>query len=216
MVARNRFVINGGLGVGTERWSVSLHFAGGDAGPVSGGPSLNAWCEVVAAGIDAQIQNVLGNYLSSVGTIDRLDAYEYGASGPALAAGSAPVVDCEGLVTASKPYQTCSVFTLRTGLAGASYRGRAYWPAIGSVINANGLFQSESTAGSTAARFSELLEFIAAASGSDPAFGPVVYSATRNLVTPVTSVEWDTVPDIQRRRADALIGVRTASPYPAI
>lgn len=213
MVARNRLVLSGSLGV-IEAWSVSMHFAGEGGDIIEDAAGLNNWCAGVATVLDGLITNALGNFLSTAGTITQVDAYAYGATGPAIAVGQSPVVDVNGGASAQLPYQTCSVFTLRTGLAGASFRGRSYWPAIGAEVGSNGEFQGDTTPGQTASRFAGLLEGIADAALFTAPFRPVVYSPTRDLVTPVTSVEWDTVPDIQRRRADAITGTRTASPYP--
>lgn len=213
MVARNRVVLSGTLAV-TETWSTSFHFTTPTGGVVSGSTSLQGWATDIAAGIQEAMGGNVLNFLSGEGRITQVDCYQYGATGPAVAVGSAQATAIAGSGSAKLPFQTCCVFTLRAAVAGASFRGRNYWPAIGATMTTTGLFALGSETIPTPQRFSELLAFIAGAAGEGIELEPVIYSPTRDLVTPVTSIEVDTVPDIQRRRADALVGARTNAPYP--
>ncbi len=207
MVARNRVTLNGTMG-NSETWSVSLHYATPEGSVLAGPTSLTEWAEAITADFFDLTNNQLGTFMSNQGRLTRVDTYQYGASGPAVAVGSSSVSNPSYSGEVRLPWQTCIVMSLKTAVAGASFRGRAYWPAPGGTMQSDGTFQGLESTTSVGVRFAQLLEFIGAAAGESVGLVPVVYSPTRNLITPVIAVEYDSVPDTQRRRADAVQGIR--------
>lgn len=210
MVARNRVVISGPIGSpAVERWSVSLHFALADGGAISGVPALSAWAVGIATVLDAGETDypIMTASMSQVVQADRVDVYEYGASGPAIAQAGA-TYSWSGTGSSYKPLSTATVYTLNTSVAGRSFRGRAYWPGVGINIQATGKW---GVSAGTAAEFAEMLTDIEAAA-PDPLIQSVVYSPTRNLVTPVTSIRVGDAPDTQRRRDDGIAETYQTAP----
>lgn len=141
--------------------------------------------------------------------------YAYDASGPAVAVGSSDGANIAGSGTATKPYQTACVISLRTALAGASRRGRLYWPALGASISGNRL-QSPTDEATVAGNWRDFMEDVITNWGLT-ALGlrPVVVSETLATVTPVTNVLVGDVLDTQRRRRDEMPEVYSSVPYPA-
>lgn len=213
MVARNRVTINGLMG-NSETWSVSLNYATPEGSVLAGSQTLTEWAQAIADDWFDVTSNALGTMVSNQGRAVRIDTYQYGQSGPAVAVGSAVVQQPAYSGDARLPWQTCMVFSLRCAQVGARYRGRSYWPAPGATVASDGTFVGTVGPPSPALRFGQLLEFIGAAAGESVGLVPHVYSPTYNLMTPVIAVEVDSVPDIQRRRADAIQGTRTRVAYP--
>lgn len=207
MVARNRVTLNGTMG-NSETWSISLHYATPEGAVLAGPQSLNDWADAITADWFDLTNNQLGTFMSNQGRLTRVDTYQYGATGPAVAVGSSSLAQPSYSGEVRLPWQTCVVMSLKTALAGASFRGRAYWPAPGGTMQSDGTFLGFDSATAPGPRFAQLLEFIGAAAGESVGLVPHVYSPTRNLITPVIAVETDTVPDTQRRRADAIVGIR--------
>lgn len=95
------------------------------------------------------------------------------------------------------PDQVCLVTTLQTGVSGRRNRGRMYWPANGlSVVSTSQFVLSDvqTLADDLAAAFRDL--------ASSSAGVPSVVSAVGSTVRPITAIKVDTIPDIQRRRAN--------------
>jgi len=202
MVARNRIVLTGRGGTSVnEPWSVGLHYALADGGAVSGQPALQAWAVGIATILEAGETDytALTSMMSEAMSINRVDVYEYGETGPAIAQGVAQF-SWSGTGTIRGPLSTCCVIRHDTAVVGRSFRGRTYWPAAGVTISTGGKL---SLVGGVATEFAELLNDIAGAS-PDPLTVPVVYSPTRNQVTSVTTVRAGDAPDTQRRRDDGL------------
>lgn len=101
------------------------------------------------------------------------------------------------------PAQCSAVVTLRTALAGASFRGRMYTPPISQAsIGSNGLII---TANVTTLVNAYGNAFVAlAADGGQSG----VWSNTKKTFTELTQVEVDSVIDTQRRRARKQVGSR--------
>ena len=113
------------------------------------------------------------------------------------------------------PYQTAMVFSLRTGIAGASGRGRLYWPATGTVITASTLRIQASNVTSALSGAKTYLSGINAAIETTlggAALG--VWSRTKVETYAVTSLQCGDVADVQRRRRDQLIESYSALTYP--
>lgn len=212
MVARNKVVLNGTM-IGGEIWSTGITYAGPGGEVIESAEGCQDWAEAVAALFPSIIANDLGNYLSTSAEVTGVTVYHYPASGPADALGTAPTPDSPGLTAITCPFQTSVVMSMRTASAGASFRGRNYWPALAADILSTGRIAT-GDATDLATRWTELLVAIAEASTLTPTPVPMIYSATRNLITPVTFVSVGDVPDTQRRRRNALVESYSSAPYP--
>lgn len=117
--------------------------------------------------------------------------------------------------SATKPYQTALVLSMRTGLVGHSNRGRLYWPALGAAIGANDLRIVDASCQQYAQQAYEWLTGIASAiSGSgilDTSLA--VISNTTGARSDVQYIEVGNVLDVQRRRRDKAVESRFR--YPA-
>jgi hypothetical protein len=113
------------------------------------------------------------------------------------------------------PYQTSWVTSLRTNLAGASGRGRLYWPATGTIIVAASLRPS---AGDTTSFLSGVKTYLAAIQAAVTSQVPdsilAVWSRTLGVTLGVDKIQAGDVLDVQRRRRDAAIENYTETPYP--
>lgn len=216
MVARNRVVISGqidaGGAAGTDEWSVGFHY-GAPGTVVEGQQALTDWANSIGNLLTETLNYVtLKTALTTRGSIRSVACYQYGASGPAVGVGAADFTVI-GTSAANKPAQCAVVATLNTGLAGRSYRGRAYWPMLGYAFLNSTLVLEQSTCSAIATAMAQLLTDIGQAAGDpQPALG--VYSATRDVMTPVTSISVGNVIDTQRRRRSELVETKQSSTYP--
>jgi hypothetical protein len=111
-----------------------------------------------------------------------------------------------GTGTGAVPTLTSMVQSLRTNSSGRSYRGRMYMPATGAGISGDGHFDNthcQNMATATAAYLVALGSAISAGPGGGDSVA-VVASFTKSLVTPITQVLVDNIPDVQHRREDKL------------
>jgi hypothetical protein len=105
--------------------------------------------------------------------------------------------------TTGLPQQCAEVITMRTALAGPSFRGRMYLPPV--TITALGAGGILVTANVTTILNAYANAFIALiADGGSPG----VWSDTHKTFTPITQVEVDNIIDTQRRRAKKQTGAR--------
>lgn len=146
--------------------------------------------------------------LSSGGNIQGARCYAYPSGGPSATyvgeyTAPSPLV---GSSSYHLPDQVCLVTTLLTGASGRRNRGRMYWPAPGlSVVSTSQfvLTDVQTLADDLAAAFRDL--------ASSDAGVPCVVSVVGSTSRPISSVKVDTIPDIQRRRANKLAPVGTYS-----
>lgn len=110
----------------------------------------------------------------------------------------------------SLPQEVAQVVTLRSGFAGASYRGRMYLPC-----NSSGALDTNGSC--TTAALSTMVTTISnafIAMNADVTYTSadvVVYSRKLHTTQAVVSIEMGTVFDVQRRRRNAAIEVRTSA-----
>lgn len=102
--------------------------------------------------------------------------------------------------------QTCLVASLRTITPGRTGRGRLYLPATGVVLGANCRVQA-STVTPVAKQVAQLLSAINNSSLGNVAVRTFVASTAGKR--PITSVQVDNRPDVQRRRADKILATET-------
>lgn len=204
MVARMRTIISGKLGVGgPEDWSVSLYWTLLGGGATDDVGELQGLADNV---YDAFATNtILMSWLGTGSTLSTVEAYSYGATGPAEIAATATGV-IGGTGTIALPPQCTAVISLLTGQPGQSFRGRAYWPNLTKTVDSS-LTLGSSPITALVTNFRDAVNDV-----SIGLFAPVelvVYSPTLDRVTPVTNVRAGSVCDTQRRRRDRLSEVYT-------
>lgn len=216
MVARNRVEIRGTLAT-EEVWSTGITMTGAGGEVVTDLAELQTWADNAAAfieGLDmpAELTDALGP--NTLADITEVAVQAYGAVGGITAQAVSTVDGVDGTGTVAHPPQVAMVFSGRTGLAGGSRRGRNYWPALGQSLNAVTARVSLTDRLALVAAWIDFVAAMADAADQGVLTGPVVYSPTLDLVTPVTSYQVGDVLDTQRRRRDALVEVYTSGAYP--
>lgn len=142
--------------------------------------------------------------LDTTQKVDKVTLYEYADSaGKASELGIVNPSGWNGTGTLVSPLQVCKVASLRTAKAGASYRGRQYFPgscealvagtALGDQGHVDTLGQLAANMGPEAA--SKIATNLAI---STLTWG--VFSPTKGVITPITSIVVDNKADTQRRR----------------
>lgn len=198
---------------GGEVWSVNPKFGGT---PVTSYEDLLSWAEAIEAQIGTgAVGAPLRNAMSSAASITGIRVEHIGANGRLAQAAevtlSTPLV---GAGTATKPFQTAMVFSLRTGRPGRSARGRLYWPALGTTISATTLRLEESVRD---AYLEAAVDFLTALQTAAPAGSTIalsVVSQTTGGNTQVTQIQVGDVLDTQRRRRDSAIELYSVLPFP--
>lgn len=212
MVERNLVNIDGRLGTsGAERFSIGLHYAFPQGGALTGTADVQQWCNAIAALWGGSGVTSLKAALGTSSAITGVRVYAYGATGPALLGAQAPVTTAgAGSGSPLHPFQIARCVTLQTGLASRRARGRFYWPAITHAVDpATGKAAPPTGFGEACVA---LINQIGLAAPSGDPLEPVVYSATANSVTEVTTVRVGDVLDTQRRRRDSLVEAYTLFP----
>lgn len=213
MVQHNRIVLSGTLG-SSETWSTSVAYIPSGLTPasyVTTQDELNAWATSCAATLIEANYPDLATALSAQGVITSVVAQKFRADNT-LERQSIPVTPTfDGSGTADQPYQSCVVFSMLTGIPGASYRGRNYWPGLGLNMTSTGRFSGTAPLAEDWA--SLLYDFGQEAPVGGPA-RPAIFSRTRDEVTAVTQIRCGDVPDTQRRRRDGLAENYAVQEYP--
>jgi len=113
------------------------------------------------------------------------------------------------------PFQTAMVTSLRTPLAGASGRGRLYWPATGTTLVATNLRASP---GDVTSILSSVKTYLTAIQASVTSQVPdsilAVWSRTLVTTLGVTRIQVGDILDVQRRRRDSQIENYQELAYP--
>ena len=180
------------------------------AAPLSSAVALQAWATAIAAYCVASLPVPLKQLMSTGTTLTNVKT-TFQQGNLQVAAGQASLATAAaGQGTATHPPQIAAVFSLITGLTGRSYRGRCYWPATGAALDAGGAFTSPLAA--LAAAFDTLIKIGVAQSSSAPPSGvAAVYSVTKDITTPLTSIRVGNGPDTQRRRKSRTESTGSAS-----
>lgn len=201
-----RCIINGTTPAPGEVWSVGLSYLS-DAEAV-GFTTLDAWAASISANISALAANTLVQALSNGGAITKIRVEERSDADETLVLAAERVLGAPktGANTPDKVLQAAICISLLTGQPGRSYRGRVYWPAWAFSPDAQLLFGVGSRTGWITAfkAINDLIE--AAALTADPLFEIELAVRSRLLhsSTRVQFVAIGSVPDVQRRRRDAL------------
>lgn len=200
---------------GGEAWSVNPIFDAFNAYEGVEASDMNALALAVRA---VSVPDSLKSLMSSGAQVTsfRVEG-RTGGNDLVLAAEAAPTSGAiSGTGIATKPYQTSVVASLLTGFAGASRRGRLYWPALGAGISGN-LRLNSPTAAATATDMSAYLRAIQTAISAQTKFAGsrlVVFSQKLGVKTPVTEISVGDVLDVQRRRRDRAVESRSTASYP--
>jgi hypothetical protein len=124
-------------------------------------------------------------------------------------------IPLNGSSSTPHPYQTSFVTSLRSGVAGASGRGRLYWPATGIPLGSADLRITSAAVTTTSAAIKTYLSGIQTAiDATFDGVGLVVWSRLQSAIHGVTSLQHGNVADVQRRRRDALVENYTTTTYP--
>lgn len=115
-----------------------------------------------------------------------------------------PLVGTSGAVRASS---SAMVFSLRTNTPGGSGRGRVYWPCLAGNLTAQlRLSASElTTALGEMATYLHAMEDALATAFPTIGFDLAVRSRTTHTTPHVNKIQVGDIPDVQRRRRDAMI-----------
>lgn len=121
-----------------------------------------------------------------------------------------------GTGSATKPYQTAVVFSLRTTFPGARGRGRLYWPAIGANMDGTTLRWQSTQQASCVTEMVTYLKAVGAAMATPlgfPAGALVVWSRASANLHLVNTLAAGDVFDTQRRRRDRAVESYTSAAY---
>nr|CRY97218.1 hypothetical protein [uncultured prokaryote] len=154
--------------------------------------------------------------LSNDQKLDTLSLYYYSTLPGSASFLHHKTISKSGTVAVYQPLQQALVVTTETDRSGSSYRGRFYLPATG-IVPTNGHLLSATALGQVATGgLQTIVNFMDALRASPAGDGSraVVYSPTKGLVTPITSMSIDNKFDVQRRRAMSQVGTRTTYPGP--
>lgn len=231
-MAHLQTVLNG-VSPGGEVWSTSLRWASaidGESpkiGPGVIGSYSAAELTTCATAITAQLTAAtlptrLKNGMSSALTLANVRVNQLADDGSLVTAGEAfygtPI---PGLTAAIRPLQSAFVTTLNYGAAyGRHYRGRFYWPAVGTTPNLDALVQVNQV--QRDAWLDDMQDFLAvlrAAVGTGLDVPPLtfrlmVFSPTTKQVCQVENISCDNLMDRQSRRQDAVIVQRSVQGLP--
>lgn len=195
-----KLVFSGSMANGAEQWAFGLWFDGYTDIGGGGANSYDGASEPVSPSYQSFRANLL-SMMPNTDSFDAIDSYYY-TGGVAVQHGKATFTHAGTSTNAAHPTQVGLVLTLRTSLATRRGRGRIYLPARANNLTTGSLFVTaapNAAVDSLATWFSSLVS---------AGITPVVVSQTGTLFTPITSVDCDAVPDIQRRRANRLTSPR--------
>lgn len=209
-----RVSIKGALPNG-EEWSINpVYSIGGDFGvPVSAGQAATIASAISAISVST---GLLGN-MSAGTTVTGARVEARSLAGVLEAQGEAvKTTPTAGTGVSPHPYQTSTVISLRTGLPGASGRGRLYWPSTGCQIDATSLRMASAQQTTMLSAAKTYLSAIEAAievtlTGVALAVWSRKGAGDLNLVN---QIQVGNVFDVQRRRRDALIENYSSVAYP--
>lgn len=121
--------------------------------------------------------------------------------------GELPLTPAGSSGTNSLPPQISEVLTLRTALAGPSYRGRIYLPPMNTSVMTTSSQLSQTIAQTVASAWADYLQDAPAATD----YGPIVWSKKGLFGSSVTQVEVGNTFDTQRRRRSSFVESRSSA-----
>lgn len=206
----------GGTLPGGEVWSINPVFSTLSSGGTPEDPqSLNEAASAVRQVIPA---TPLRNIMSSATLLNRVRMECRNAAGTLMTVGESAGGNNGGLQNPTKPFQTSLVFSLRTGLAGGSRRGRLYLPCLGGSISTSTLRLTSPTTTDLVGAMAGYLGDVQAAINAEleETYALAVRSPTLGTETAVTSIQVGDILDTQRRRRDKATEDIVEHSYPAV
>jgi len=197
-----------------EEWSVNpVYKIGGDFSvPVSSTQANTIALAIAAVAVPTALLALMNTTTTVTGA--RVEARTYAgaleAQGEAVRASSAV-----GTASNALPFQSALVCSLRTSRAGASGRGRLYWPATGAPLQSGTLRLSAAAVTSYLSSFKTYLSGISTAIDVTlDGVGLTVWSRKLLTSTPVNALQVGDVVDTQRRRRDQAIETYQTLTFP--
>lgn len=216
-MATNRVIFSGQL-FGSEEWSCGFSYASPSGGIIDDYEALTSWgLSVGALNAGSVLPASLRQLLTTAGTIRVIRLEARSSTGKLIQAGEwTPAAPIAGSGAPSKTFQSALVLGIRTGRPGRSYRGRAFWPALGAVTsNITGRISTPSTA-TIASETAKFLADVGRAVPGPEVLVPYVESRTLRVATRATSIDVGDVLDVMRRRRDKLTEQRVDAIIPQL
>jgi len=198
---------------GGEEWSVNPCFTLADTGTSVTFDQLNTIVTAINS-ISIPTGLRLMQSTSTTHTGCRVEARKLTGELEALAEGNRGAA-IAGTGTSAHSYQTSLVLSLRTAQAGATGRGRMYWPATGLIVTAASLRPSFADVTSFLSASKTYLAAISAAIAPTLGAAPlIVWSRSTGGRYLVNRMLMGDVLDVQRRRRDATVETYQSLVYP--
>lgn len=197
---------------GGEVWSVNPCFTSTEDLPASYEDLITIATAINAISVPAGLLATMNSNCHVTGV--RLESRSL--SGDLVAVYEAPRGTVQtGSGTSVHPFQTALVLSLRTANAGASGRGRLYWPATGVALTPSTMRVTNSVLTSFRTDAASYLTSIKGAIDvTVPVSQLVVWSRLNSIGYAVNRISAGDVPDVQRRRRDSLAEVVVTASYP--
>ena len=198
-----------------EEWSVNpVYSVGGDFGaPVSATQAQTIATAIAAVVVPTGLLTMNATSVTFSGC--RVEARGLDGTLESLAEAVKAVPSAGTVATNAHTFQTAIVSSLRTGLPGASGRGRLYWPATGLALTTSTLRPAAATITGILSSVKTYLSGVQSA--IDVTLDGValcVWSRTGNSLAVVNNLQMGDVVDIQRRRRDVLVEGYQSLAYP--
>lgn len=196
-----------GTRVGAEEWNTGFWVT---APSPTTQLDLDTWLTGVQGFVNTWWAAVLSR--ASAGTAPsavRARWYEGGDLTATLSA-ERPLTTTPGSSGTTHPYQVSVVASLRTSVPSRTTRGRMYLPLDGTLMSTGGQYAAAAITAVNTPTATLLTSVNGTTIGGLPTT-VVVASHVTGLVQYVTRVVMDTIPDIQRRRANALLAASVSS-----
>jgi hypothetical protein len=198
---------------GGEEWSVNPCFTLDDTGTTVTYDQLNTVVSAInSISIPTSVRLMQSTSTNNTGC--RVEARKLTGELEALAEGVRGTA-IPGTGTSAHSYQTALVTSLRTAQAGATGRGRVYWPATGMIVSASSLRPSAADVTSALAGVKTYLAAITTAIAPTLGSAPlIVWSRSSGGRYLVNRLLMGDVLDVQRRRRDAAVESYQQLVYP--
>lgn len=216
-MATNRVIFSGQL-FGSEEWSCGFSFAGTTGVVIEDFEALRSWgLSIGALNTGSVLPVSLRNLLSANGNLRVVRLEARSSTGNLIQAAEwTPAAPIAGAGPAIKTFQSAMVLGIRTGRPGRSYRGRAFWPALGAATSASTGRVAGNTVSTIASETAQFLADVGRAAPGGQALVPYVESRTLRVATRATVIDVGDVLDVMRRRRDKLVEQRVQSIIPQL
>lgn len=190
-----------GTRTGGEQW-VTGHWCAAPAGVAQA--DLDAWTDSVASAWATLLTTLTTSGSTDTRYTDTKVSY-YAAGSTSAVLQSDNAAHAQSMTGTTKhPYQVAVVASLRTAIPTRKTRGRMYLPLDAMAMGSAGQYNSTQV-NNVGAAMKAYLDAVRALTIVGSATHPVVASHVSGLQTEISTVIVDSIPDIQRRRADKLV-----------